>query len=80
MTYEMTCHHCGTQFEATRSDAKFCSDNCRTGAKQKRQRDQLRKLSAQGENALAASSEFKEITNLFDQIAVLIADLRSKAV
>jgi hypothetical protein len=30
--HSKTCHHCGANFEAMRSTARFCSDKCRIGA------------------------------------------------
>ena len=32
------CAHCGKEFEAKKSNAKFCSDNCRNIAHQKKKR------------------------------------------
>ena len=30
--WELECQHCGQAFEAKRSDARYCSDDCRAAA------------------------------------------------
>jgi len=41
--YSIKCHYCGRDFEATRSDAAFCSASCRVASSREpaRQRKQL---------------------------------------
>ena len=36
-----TCIHCGAEFEAKRSDAKFCSDKCRMAHKRNNRHDKI---------------------------------------
>jgi len=42
MTHTPICAHCGTVFEASRSDATYCRDACRTAARWTRERRNLR--------------------------------------
>ena len=32
--HKINCHHCDQEFESERSDAKYCSDSCKTRASQ----------------------------------------------
>lgn len=78
--YDKVCKHCSKEYVAHHPKSLFCSESCRVTHGQKQQRLKLKALSEQGESALASSDEFKAITALLDQVAVLVADLKSKAV
>jgi len=41
MEHNKTCQFCGTSFQASRSDARFCSANCRTKYSKRKTRGQV---------------------------------------
>ena len=42
MRHQLTCHHCGTPFQAQRCDARYCSGRCRTAAYRRARKAQRR--------------------------------------
>lgn len=46
LTSAHTCRRCGTQYEASRSDSRYCGATCRSSARRERERATVRDLAA----------------------------------
>ncbi|MGD1847959.1 MAG: hypothetical protein ACFB10_21410 [Salibacteraceae bacterium] len=53
--YEISCHFCGTPFQSSRSNARFCSDNCRVKNNQRKKKQQ-ETVTATGSYSVSANA------------------------
>jgi len=77
--YNRVCACCGKEYVARHAKGVYCSTNCRSNAKQKRQRAELAQYQELGTEALAMSVEFKKAVDLLNEASKLLGDLAAKA-
>lgn len=67
--HKINCHHCGLEFESSRSDAMYCSLSCKTRA------SQIRSKKKPGITISFAQDEFEELTETAKEFNLSVDDL-----
>lgn len=77
--YQVECLDCGKTFEATRSDATFCSPRCRTHYHRAPQRLQnsIEELSGMGTQAFRMAQSYSRNRRVYEAMLKLRKDLDS---